>query len=146
MAKETNETGGKVDYYSILKRRKRTVNNFLADFNIKSQEELQYALVELAGIYSVSDEFKDLCIRALPTVKTVPIEEPIVELVPEEPVIEIGATNINEEINDLASLINGMPNEIKDGPYGETYKKRLKDLKNIEQETLKPRKRSKKEE
>lgn len=62
----TNTTGEKIDFHSILKRRKRTINNFITEFGVTSLAELDNVLTELGKEYHVSDDFRKLVISSLP--------------------------------------------------------------------------------
>lgn len=70
----TGTTGEKIDYYSILKRRKRTVDSFVAEFGLVSLEDLDKTLSELGKEYQISEDFRRLAILALPPTPT-PIKE-----------------------------------------------------------------------
>lgn len=57
MNNSIKEADEKIDYFSILKRRKRTIENFIEEFQIKSIEDLKICLDNLNKDYKLSDEF-----------------------------------------------------------------------------------------
>ena len=66
----------KLDYYSILKRRKRTVESFIAEHGIVSLEDLDNVLRELGKEYDISEDFRKLAVKSLPLVP-LPVETPV---------------------------------------------------------------------
>jgi hypothetical protein len=89
----TVTSGDKIDYYSILKRRKRTVGDFIVEHNIRTLEELDAVVAHLKNEYVISDEFKALAAQALPQLTPavlensleVPVSLPEPVAVPTEP-------------------------------------------------------------
>ena len=93
----TKVVGEKIDYYSILKRRKRTVYSFVSEFGIVSLEDLDRVLAELSKEYDISEEFRNLAIRALPPVLPPAVEpgEALSDFVT-EPVSDVDVDNVQK--------------------------------------------------
>lgn len=51
----------KIDYYSILKRRKRNIKQFIIEYNIKNIIMLNETIEQLKTNYIITNDFVELC-------------------------------------------------------------------------------------
>lgn len=93
----TTLTGTKIDYYTILKRRKRNAESFVADSGIVTVEGLNCILDALSVEYLISDEFRKATFEALAKSRgPVPAPVGISEIVEDVPAQVIDADDVQK--------------------------------------------------